>query len=145
MKRNMPHISILAALATLLLALPLTAAAAMTPGLYEYTIKMNVPGAPATMPAQTHQRCLSAKDVDGSKAYEMPSAPNSDCQVKDMAQSGGQFSYKMACTKPQRIDGAVKGTHTPTSMTMDMTMTMEGMAGAMTQSITARRLGDCKQ
>jgi hypothetical protein len=29
-------------------------------------------------------------------------------------------------------------------MTMDMTMEMAGMAGTVTQSITARRLGDCK-
>ena len=142
MKRNMTCVT---ALATLLLALPLTAAAAMTPGLYEYTVKMNMQGAPANMPAQTFQRCLGAKDVDGSKAYEMPPSPNSDCQVKDMAQSGGQFSYKMACTKPQKIDGAVKGSYTPTGISMDMTMTMEGMQGPMTQSITARRIGDCKQ
>ena len=33
---------------------------------------------------------------------------------------------------------------TQTSMNMDMTMTMEGMPGPMTQSITAKRTGDCK-
>jgi hypothetical protein len=130
-----------AALAALLL--PLSAAAVMTPGLYEYTVKMNVPGAPANMPAQTFQRCLGAKDVDGNKAYEMPQGADSDCQIKDLNQSGGQFSYKMYCTKPQKLDGAVKGTVTPTGMTMDMTMNMEGMT--MTQAMTVRRLGDCKQ
>lgn len=130
-----------AALAALLL--PLSAAAMMTPGLYEYTVKMNVPGAPANMPAQTFQRCLSAKDVDGNKAYEMPQGPGNDCQIKDLVQSGGQFSYKMYCTKPQKLDGAVKGAVTPTGMTMDMTMNVEGMT--MTQAMTVRRLGDCKQ
>jgi cytoskeletal protein CcmA (bactofilin family) len=64
--------------------------------------------------------------------------------MKDLAQSGSQFSYKVACTKPQKIDGAVKGSVTATGMTMDMTMEMAGMAGTVTQSITARRLGDCK-
>ncbi len=140
MKRNMTCV---AALATLLLALPLAAAAAMTPGLYEYTVKMNMQGAPANMPAQTFQRCLGAKDVDGSKAYEMPQGPGNDCQIKDLIQSGGQFSYKMFCSKPQKLDGAVKGAMTPTGMTMDMTMNMEGMT--MTQAMTVRRLGDCKQ
>ena len=127
------------------LLLPLTASAAMTPGLYEYTIKMSMPGAPANLPAQTFQRCLSAKDVDGSKAYEMPSNAGSDCQIKDLTQSGGQFSYKMACTKPQKIDGSVQGSLTPTGMTMDMNMTMDGMPGPMTQAITAKRISDCKQ
>ena len=140
MQRTPLHAGALAAL-----LLPLTAAAAMTPGLYEYTIRMNVPGAPANIPAQTSQRCLSAADVDGSKSLEMPRAPNSDCQVKDMAESGGQFSYTMACTRPQKIDGAVKGSYTPTGMTIEITMTMDGMPGPMTQSITARRVGDCAQ
>ena len=140
-----PNLTCVAALAALLLALPLTAAAAMTPGLYEYTVKANMAGAPANMPPQTMQRCLGAKDVDGNKAYEMPAGANSDCQMRDMNQSGSQFSYKVACTKPQKMDGAVKGSVTPTSIAMDMTMTMEGMPGPMTQSITARRLGDCKQ
>ena len=132
----------IAALAALLPALPLTATAAMAPGLYEYTIKANMPGAPANMPAQTMQRCLSAMDVAGNQAFEMPRDPNSDCQMRDMTQSGGQFAYKLACTKPQQINGAVKGTATATSIAMDMTMTIEGIPGPLTQSITARRLGD---
>ena len=61
-----------------------------------------------------------------------------------MSQSGGQFSYKMSCTKPQKLDGAVKGTFTATGMTMDMTMSMPD-DGPMTQTITAKRIGDCKQ
>ena len=142
MKRK---IACLSCLLPVLCAAPLTAAAAMTPGLYEYTITMNVPGAPANIPARTLQRCLSAKDVDGNKALEMPPDATSDCRMKDLAQSGGQFSYKLACTKPQKIDGAVKGSTTPTSIAMDMTMTVEGMPGPMSQKITARRVGDCKQ
>ena len=126
--------------AVAVLLAPLAATAAMTPGLYDYTVKMSVPGAPANMPAQTFQRCL----MEGSKAYEMPPNPGSDCQIKDLSQSGGQFSYKMACTKPQKIDGAVQGSLTSTGMTMEMTMTMAGMAGHMTQSITAKRVSDCK-
>ena len=129
--------------AALALAAPSAAYAAMTPGLYEYTVKMNMPGGPA-MPPQTMQQCLTAKDVAGNKAFEMPASKDSDCQVKDLTQSGGQFSYRMACTKPQKIDGTAKGTHSTTGMTMDMTMTMAGMPGPMTQSISARRLGDCK-
>src|SRR5687768_17771339 len=127
----------------LALASPLASHAAMSPGLYEYTIKMNMPGAPA-MPTQSMQQCLTAKDVAGNKAFEMPASKDSDCQIRDLTQSGGQFSYKMACTKPQKMDGSAKGSHSATGMTMDMTMTMAGMPGPMTQSISARRVGDCK-
>src|SRR5829696_10011141 len=121
------------ALAAALFSHGALAADGLTPGLYEYTIKMSMPGGPANMPTQTMQRCLTAKDVEGSKAYEMPPGPGSDCKVSDMNQSGGKFSYKMACTKPQKMNGTVQGSMTPTSMAMDMNMTMEGMPGPMTQ------------
>ena len=126
------------------LALPLAAFAQMTPGMYEYTIKISMPGAPANMAPQTMQRCLAAKDLEGGKGYQMPPGQGSDCQIKDLNENSGKFSYKMACTKPQKLDSNVQGSFTPTSMNMDMTMTMEGMPGPMTQSITAKRTGDCK-
>ena len=137
--------SLLRSIAALTLALPLAAAAQMKPGMYEYTVKITMPGAPANMSGQTMQRCLAAKDLAGSKAYQMPQGPGSDCQVKDMVENAGKFSYKMACTKPQKMDGTVQGSFTQTGMNMDMTMTMDGMPGPMTQSITAKRLGDCTQ
>lgn len=135
----------LAGLATALFALPPTAAAAMSPGLYEYSVKMEMAGAPPNMPTQTSQRCLTAKDMEGNKAYEMQHDASSDCRVRDLVQNGAQFSYNMVCTKPQKLDGMVKGSSTATSLTMDMTMNIAGMPGAMTQKITAKRLGDCKQ
>jgi hypothetical protein len=134
----------LAVSASVMFALPLTlAAAGLTPGQYEYTIKMNMAGMP-NMPAQTMQRCLTAKDVAGNKSFEMPADPKSDCQTKDMVLSGSQFSYKMSCTKPQKLDSTVKGSYTATGMTMDTTMLMDGH-GTMTQTTTAKRIGDCKQ
>jgi hypothetical protein len=131
---------------TLILATTVFAgpAAALNPGLYEYVIKMSMPGAPMNMPTQTTQRCLTAKDVEGNKAMEMPPRPNSDCKILNQVNNGGQFSYRMSCTKPEKLDGDVKGTATATSLNMDMTMNMAGAPGAMTQNITARRIGDCK-
>ena len=129
-----------------MLSVPPTAHAAstLTPGMYEYTMKMNMPGAPMNMPAQTSRRCLNPKDVESNKALEMPPEPNSDCQVRDMVMTGGNFSYKVACTRPQKLTGSVKGTMTATSMTMDMTMTVPEVPGPIQQSATARRIGECK-
>ena len=135
----------LTALALMLLALPSTlAAAGLTPGQYEYTVKMNMPGMPANIPPQTMKRCLSAKDVAGDAAFHSAAGPDSDCKIRDLVQSGSQFSYKLSCTKPEKMDGTVKGTSTATSMTMDMNVTMAGAPGPMTQKMTMRRLGDCK-
>ena len=139
--------TVICAISASLFAMPsayAASASALTPGMYEYTMKMNMPGMPVNMPAQTSQRCLTPKDVDGNKAFEMPTERNSDCQIKDMVHSGNQFSYKIACTKPQKLDGSAKGSVTATSLTMEMTMVMPEAPGPMTQSISARRVGDCK-
>ena len=132
--------------ASALIALPLiSAAATLTPGLYEYTVKMNMPGMPANapaMPAQTMQHCLTAKDV-ATKGYGAP-PKDSDCQMQDMKESGGQFSYRISCTKPQKMDGTIKGTATATTVNMEMTMAM-GSHGTMTQVTSGKRIGDCKQ
>ena len=132
--------------ATALLVQPLICnAGTLTPGLYEYTINMNMPGKPANapaMPAQVVQHCLTAKDV-ATKGYGAP-PKDSDCQVQDMQETSGRFSYRISCTKPQKMDGTVKGTATATSLTMDMTMSM-GSHGSMTQSTSGKRIGDCKQ
>ncbi len=76
------------------LALPLAAAAQMTPGMFEYSFKFSMPGGPGIMPTQTSQRCLGAKDLEGNKAYQMPQGPGSDCQIKDLKDSGGKFSCR---------------------------------------------------
>ena len=139
-----PRSTCLAVSASVMFALPLAfAAAGLTPGQYEYTTKMKMAGMP-DMPAQTMRRCLTAQDVSGNKAFEMPADRNSDCKINDMVQSGGQFSYKMSCTKPQKLDSMVKGTFTATGMTMDMTMSMPDGQGTMTQTTTAKRIGDCR-
>ena len=130
--------------ASVLFALPLTlAAAGLTPGMYEYTTTMNIPGMPAGMGTHVSQHCLTQKDISSNNAFNSSRDPNSDCQIKDFSERGNQFSYKVSCTKPQKMDGAIKGTFTSTNMTMDMTMAMDG--GSMSQTTTAKRIGDCKQ
>jgi hypothetical protein len=134
-----------AVIVSALAALPAVAAAAtLTPGLYEYTIKMSMPGMPAgaAMPAQTAQHCLTAKDV-ATKGYGTP-PKDSDCKVQDMKDSGGQFSYRLSCTKPQKMDGTVKGTATATTINMETTIAMSN-GGTMIQSTSGKRIGDCKQ
>jgi hypothetical protein len=122
--------------------LPLVSTAAnLTPGMYEYTTTMNMPGMPAGMGTHVSQQCLTQKDIASNNAFNGSRDPNSDCQMKDFSESGNQFSYKMSCTKPQKMDSIVKGTFTSTSMTMDMTMAMNGRP--MSQTTTVKRIGDC--
>jgi hypothetical protein len=115
----------------------------ITPGLYEYTIKINIAGAPET-PLQTRQRCVTPDDVAAGKSFEGMLGKRNDCKISDLIQDGGHFSYKVACNKPQKMDGTVKGSYTSTSVTLDMTVSMPKLPGPMNQTINARRVGDCK-
>lgn len=129
---------------TALLTVPAAATAqSLTPGLYEYTMKMSMAGAPP-LPAQTMRHCVTPKDVEANKAFQMPQDNSTDCQIKNHTQSGGQFSYVMSCTKPQKMESVVKGSYTANSITMDMTATVAGAPGPMMQNISAKRVGDCK-
>ena len=123
-----------------LLALPLAAAAALTPGMYEYTMTMNMSG--MSMPARTIQRCLTAEEANAKDSYAGTQRDGSDCKISDYAESGGKFSYKMSCSKPDKMNATVTGAGTATTVSMTMTMTMDG--GTMTQTTNGKRIGDCK-
>src|SRR4051812_46737662 len=112
---------LLAGLLYALLVVPLHAADTMTPGLYEYTVRMSGAGVPANVAPQTFRQCMTPEDISSKRNY-VPGNQNTDCQVKDRKESGGTFAYAIACTKPQKWDGTVTGSFTATSMSMNMTM-----------------------
>jgi hypothetical protein len=122
-------------------ATPLAALAAdstMKPGLYDYTVKMEIPGMPFQMPPQNFQNCLKQEDVDKGRQYR--DEKNKDCDVKNMKQSAGKASFDLACK--DGTTGTAEYTFTDTSMTGKTVMTKDGTP--MTMNMTAKRSGDCK-
>ena len=83
------------------LALPLAAAAQMTPGMYEYTIKISMPGGPGNMPPQTSQRCLGAKDLEGTKAYQMPQGPAATAKSRISRRAAASFRTRWRARNPK--------------------------------------------
>jgi len=125
----------------LLAATPLIAADAMQPGMYEYTMKMEMPGMPFAMPPQTFQRCMTQKDVDQGDYASNP-REKSDCEISNMKRAAGKVSYDVACKGERPMKGHYDFTMTQTSMTGVGTMDMEGQS--MKQNMSAKRVGDCK-
>ena len=118
---------------------PVAAAAQGKDDLWEVTIKMEVPGMPMTMPAQTQRLCTGkGKDED-----YIPRRDN--CRVLESKRSGNRLTYKMACTGPDAMD--VSGELTYGSNSYDGRMRMvgksEGRAMEMTQTFVGKRVGDC--
>jgi len=127
----------------LLLALAVLPAAAadqaMQPGLYDYTVKMEMPGMPFAMPAQNFQHCLTQADVDKGKQYDNQSNRGSDCEVKNLKQSAGKATFDLACK--DGTTGTASYAFTSTSMTGKTVMNHQGQA--MTMAMSAKRSGNC--
>ena len=124
-----------------LAASPSLAAEGMQPGMYEYTMKMEMPGMPMAMPPQVFQRCLTQKDVEKGDYASNP-RENSKCEIKNMKHEAGKVSYDVACKGEHAVSGHYEFKMTPTSMSGGGTMNMEG-GQTMKQNMSAKRVGDC--
>ena len=118
---------------------PFAASAQGKDDLWEVTIKMEIPGMPMAMPAQTHRVCTGkGKDED-----YIPRRDN--CRVLESKRSGNRLTYKMACTGTDAMD--VSGELTYGSNSYDGRMRMvgksDGTAMEMTQTFVGKRVGDC--
>jgi hypothetical protein len=129
------------AIAALLLPLAALASGGMKPGMYAYTVKMEMPGMPFAMPAQSFQHCLTQADVDKGKQYDNQSDRGSDCEVKNLKQSAGKASFDLACK--DGTTGKAEYTFTGDGMTGKTVMTREGTP--MTMNMSAKRSGDCSK
>ena len=117
----------------------LAADQAMRPGLYAYTVKMELTGVPVAMPEQNFQSCVKKEDVDKGMQYRPP-RNEQQCEVKDMKQSAGKASFTMACK--DGTTGTAEYAFDENGMTGKTVMNTKGQA--MTMNMTARRVGDCK-
>lgn len=110
--------------------------------LWEVTIKADMAG--MSMPANTTKVCKQKGDRDPSKMGEKDK--NSDCKMTDMKQSGNRSTWKIVCTKPEPMTGTGDVTYGTDKYdgTIKMAGKMEGQEFAMTQVISAKKVGSCK-
>ncbi len=121
--------------------LPLLAQAekpAMKPGLWEYTMKMEMPGMPFAMPPITTKRCLKQDEIERGDQYARDE--KNDCQLKNLKQGSGSASYDVSCKDGST--GHYDFTYGGDSMTGKGVTDTQGHK--MTTNITSKRLGECK-
>ena len=113
------------------------AAPNMKPGLWEVTVKMEMPGMPQGMQAQTTQRCITAKDLDDPRKVGPGADPRtaSQCEVSNYRMQGNTASWDMACKGPEQMKGSGS-----------MTYQGDRYSGVnkMTMSYAGRYVGECK-
>jgi hypothetical protein len=125
------------------------AAPNMKDGLWEITMKMDMPGMPAGMKPQVLQQCITKKDLeDPRKTAPSGSDPRDNrCQMTDYKMQGNTASWNMACKGEGAMTGSGTATYSGTSYTGTNRMTMKrgGQVQTMTMQYSGRRLGECKK
>lgn len=110
----------------------------MKAGMYDYTVKMEMPGMPFAMPPQNFQSCVKQEDLDKGKQFQ--TQRDQDCEVKNLKQSAGKASFDIACK--DGTTGHADYTFSDASMSGKTVMTREGQP--LTMNMSAKRVGDCK-
>jgi Protein of unknown function (DUF3617) len=108
--------------------------------LWETTVKMEMPGMPMSMPAQTHRMCLSKQAGDDKF---IPRQEN--CKVTDTRRTGNTQHFKMVCSGKNAMtaEGDLTLAGTGYSGKMRMSGKMEGQSMEMSQTFSGKKLGDC--
>ncbi len=109
--------------------------------LWDVTMKMEMPGMPMAMPAQTFQTCLKKDRAKGEDS--IPKQDN--CKVTDVKTVGNKVSFAMQCTGDEPMTGRGEITSTPTSYDgrMQMKSTRRGQDLEMTQTFSGKKVGAC--
>lgn len=132
--------------ASLLLAAAVAAPFAQAAGtdeLWEITTKMEMPGMPMAMPAQTNQFC---KPKGGVQNDPLPTDKSKDCKMTDVQRSGSTTRFKMACSGKDAMTGEGEVTYSGADTyngKMRIAGKMEGESVDMTQTFSGKRVGNC--
>ncbi len=115
----------------------------MREGMWEMTMKTEMPGMRFEIPPMKFNQCMTKKDVVPQRRQE-----NKDCQIKNTKIEGNTVSWHVQCsTKDGTVDGTGKITYRGDSFDGVMkTVSNNGKSGKMemTQHMSGRRIGDCK-
>ena len=114
----------------------------MQDGLWEVSVKMEMPGMPAGAGAQTFRKCYTPADVQDA-ARTMPKDDN--CQVSDLKAQGDTVSWTVRCKPPQEMTGTGTMTYKGASYSGRMNFSMKegGQTMTMQQAISGKRVDPC--
>ncbi len=120
------------------LAASLPAMAQGRDDLWEVSTKMEMPGMPMAMPAQTNRVCVGKNRKDEELVPKQ-----GDCRMVESKRVGNKFTYKMDCTgsEPTTVDGTI--TFGNNVYDGQMRMTMKQTKDTMDMTFTGKRVGDC--
>ena len=117
----------------------------MQEGKWEITIKMEMAGAPFSMPPMVHTQCISKSDLQNNRKTLPSTAKNDkDCEIKDYKASGNTVTWTMQCKDGTTGSGEIvyKGASYSGTMQIETIDKRHGRS-KIVQHIDAKRIGDC--
>mgnify|MGYP001087919804 CR=1 FL=1 len=114
----------------------------LKPGKYQITAKVEMPGMPGGMPAQTMTQCLNEQNP-----VPNTSAGAHGCKITDMKTKGTTINYAMDCKQEgMTIKTTGKMTYKGDSFEGTSRTNMGPAAGGMTVTtvVKGKRIGNCK-
>ena len=128
------------AVCSLVLALAIPAFAEtnpVTPGKWQFSMQMEMPGMPFKMPPVKFTHCVTEEDA---KSAIPQNQKDKDCKVADYKVNGNTISWTVDCPK-SKTKGEGEVTYEKDSMTGSMKMNADGQD--MSMQYTGKRLGAC--
>jgi hypothetical protein len=104
--------------------------------LWEMTMKMEMAG--MSMPGHTMKFCQKKGDREPKTAQP---DKDTDCKTTDVQHSGNKTSWKMSCTKPEKMTASGEMTYGMDSY--EGTMKMVSKDGEITQHMVGKKVGSC--
>lgn len=117
---------------------------AVTPGLWEMSMSMNMPMMPVPQ-ERSYTECVQETEIDPEKFQMDQETP---CDVNDMVVDGKTISWSLSCPGPMgTTEGQWSFTSEGDSMHGNGAMTAEmgGQNMEFTMSWKGKRIGDCEQ
>jgi hypothetical protein len=108
--------------------------------LWEVTVRMEMPGMPAAMPATTQRMCIPKAASDDQYVPRQ-----GDCTITESRRSGNMHRYKMRCAGKDAFASEGEITHTKDAYEgrARMSANVDGSAMEMMQTFSGRKVGAC--
>jgi hypothetical protein len=111
----------------------------MQEGLWQITIKMEMPGMPMSMPTMTHTQCITNENMVPRGSPQQAD----ECKITETKVEGDTVIWTMECDSPEgKARSTGKITYSGDTFKGTIKMTMQGMETI--QHISGQRIGNCK-
>lgn len=110
----------------------------MQPGIWEWSMNMEVPGMPMAMPPTVYSSCVSKEDLVPRQA-----AQDGHCKTVKNEVKGNRVHWKIECTSPGGPSTS-EGTMTYSGNTAKGVINSTAQGMTMKSTLTGRRTGPCR-